>query len=90
MPIPLENVEVPESITAKNKYDWESWLVPGRNWTFVQENDFPGTSLESFRQALRNACGRRRLAYTTHKVDEITVNVWIHGYKNDRQLPAQN
>jgi len=60
-------------------FDWDTWLVPGKRVEFRRETDFPETSMNTFRQSLRNAAGRRGLngKYHTYKIDDDSFGlIW--------------
>lgn len=70
-------------------FDWDTWLVPGQRIEFHRSLDFPDSDMEMFRQALRNAAGRRGLKgkYETHKIDDDTFELT---WKDNEQLPAED
>ena len=59
------------------KYDWDAWLIPGKNWRFTQKKDFPNVSALVFQQQLLANAAKRGLHAITEKPDKTTVNAWI-------------
>ena len=77
-------VRIPDDAPIRAKmrvddFDWDAWLTPGQRVEFHKDTDFPDSTMENFRQALRNAMGRRGFKgrYHTLKIDEDTFElVW--------------
>jgi len=77
-------VRIPDDAPIRAKvraddFDWETWLTPGKRVEFRKDTDFPDSTMENFRQALRNAMGRRGFKgrYHTIKIDEDSFElVW--------------
>jgi hypothetical protein len=67
----------------QGKYPWEKWfgdpVWAHKTWELTQAEDFPGVSMTSFRQTLRNAAGRRKVKYRTVQKDEQTVILEVLG-----------
>lgn len=59
------------------KYDWDEWLIPGKNWIFTKARDFPDVSVLVFQQMLLYQAQRRGVIATTEKAGERTLNAWI-------------
>lgn len=61
----------------RGKYPWDEWFAMGDHLLFTAA-DHKGTSVTSFRQALYNAAGRRKLDITA-PLDKTsgTIEVWI-------------
>lgn len=83
MPKPLGHDVIPPENLLRNRYDWDDWLIPGKEWEFTRERDFPGVDLDMFLQAMRNAAGRttkkrRAVDYLFERIDEVTIYLWIY------------
>lgn len=69
--------------TYEGKYPWAEWFgEPAwehKVWVLTQQEDFPGVSMDSFRQTVRNAAARRRVRYRTVKKDPVTVILEVLG-----------
>lgn len=64
----------------QTKYDWDTWFAtPGTIWELTQDEDFPGTSADSFRQVARNTANRRGVRIRTGQKDGKTVVIEVLG-----------
>lgn len=69
--------------TYEGKYPWGKWfgdpVWEHKIWELTSHEDFPGVSMDSFRQTVRNAAARRGVRYRTVKKDPVTVILEILG-----------
>lgn len=70
MPVPLDKPR------PKGKYDWDEWLLPEKDCTFIKQKDFPDVSALVFQQMLLYQAQRRGIKIITEKKVNY-VNCWF-------------
>jgi hypothetical protein len=78
-PIRIDNDAPLRGQVSAEPFDWDAWLVPGQRVQFRKDKDFPGSSMTTFRQSLRNAAGRRGYTgkYRTLRIDDDSFElIW--------------